>query len=305
MPDYRPAARFLGLEDAHSTPDSAAWLLPIPYEMTTSYSGGTKLGAAAILEASAQVELYDAAVGCEAAPLYGVHTLPFLHPTLESPAAAAAEITEAVSVLNTRDHLLITLGGEHAITPAVVHALAAYTPDLIVVQLDAHADLRDSFDGTPHSHACAMRRCLDSAAVSGVIGLGIRSLCQEEADFAATSDRVTLITAEQMHHDTARRYLDRLREQISGRSVYLTIDVDGLDPSVISATGTPEPGGMGWYDCLALIGVVCSSAQVVAFDCVELAPTYGDHASTFAAAKLVYKTLNQIMLARGKLGTVR
>jgi agmatinase len=298
MPDYRPAARFLGLDDANSAPSAAAWLLPIAYEMTTSYGGGAKHGAMAILEASAQVELYDSAVSCEAALHYGVYTLPILHPTLESPEAALADITAAVSALPIAEKVLVALGGEHAITPAIVRAIAPQHPDLIVVQLDAHADLRDSFDGTPHSHACAMRRCLPFAPV---IGLGIRSLCQEEVEFIRTSQRVTLITAEQMHADSERRYLDQVRQQIGGRAVYLTIDVDGLDPSVISATGTPEPGGIGWYECLDVIRAICTSGNVVAFDCVELAPTYGAHASAFAAAKLVYKTLNQIMAARGTL----
>lgn len=298
MPEYRSAARFLGLDDAYSAPSAAAWLLPIAYEMTTSYGGGTKHGAMAILEASAQVELYDSAVGCEAALRYGVHTLPILHPTLESPEAALADITAAVTALPITDKVLVTLGGEHAITPAVVRAIAPHYSDLIVVQLDAHADLRDSFDGTPYSHACAMRRCLDYAPV---IGLGIRSLCQEEVDFMRASQRVTLVTAEQMHADSERRYLDLLRQHINGRSIYLTIDVDGLDPSVISATGTPEPGGISWYDCLNLIHTICTSGNVVAFDCVELAPTHGAHASAFAAAKLVYKTLNQVMAARRAL----
>jgi agmatinase len=298
MPEYRHAARFLALDDAHSGPHAAVWLLPIAYEMTTSYVGGAKNGPLAILEASAQVELYDCAVGCEAALQYGIHTLPILHPTLESPAAAMADITAAVSALPVPEKVLVALGGEHAITPAVLRALSQHYGDLIVVQIDAHADLRDTFDGTPYSHACAMRRCLDHAPV---IGLGIRSLCKEEADFALHSPHVALITAEQMHADAQKHYLDQLRQRLRGRKVYLTIDVDGLDPSVISATGTPEPGGLSWYDCLALIEAICTSGDVVAFDCVELAPTHGAHASAFAAAKLVYKTLNQIMAARGML----
>ncbi|MFQ3535610.1 MAG: agmatinase [Aggregatilineales bacterium] len=298
MAEYRPAARFLGLDEAHSAPNASAWVLPIAYEMTTSYVGGTKQGALAILEASAQVELYDSAIGSEGALRYGIHTLPILHPTLESPAVAMADITAAVSALPITEKVLVTLGGEHAITPAIVRALVPHYPELIIAQIDAHADLRDSFDGTPHSHACAMRRCLDYAPL---IGFGIRSLCQEEADFACQSERVTLITAEAMHADPQRRYLDQLREHLYGRTIYLTIDVDGLDPSVINATGTPEPGGLSWYDCLALINAICTSGKVIAFDCVELAPTFGSHASAFAAAKLVYKTLNQIMRANGAL----
>jgi agmatinase len=298
--DYRNPERFLGLDDESSARDtSAAWVLPIPFEMTTSYTGGTRLGPAAIIDASNQVELYDAELECEAAPAYGVHTLATLHPTLASAEAAIQSITDAVSELNmTDDRLLVTLGGEHSITPGVVRALAAQFSGLLVVQIDAHSDLRDEYDGTPYSHACAARRWLPYAPV---IQFGIRSMCGEEVEFAKQSDRVTIFSAAEMYRDKECGYLDALKKAISGRNVYLTIDVDGLDPSVIAATGTPEPGGIGWYDCLDLIRTVAENSRVVAFDCVELAPTLGGQASTFATAKLVYKTLNYIMRARGKV----
>ena len=300
MTDYRNPERFLGLDDEASARDtSAAWVLPIPFEMTTSYTGGTRLGPAAIIDASNQVELYDAELESEAAPAYGVHTLPVLHPTLASAEAAIQSISEAVTALHlTEDRLLVTLGGEHSITPGVVRALTADNSALLVVQIDAHSDLRDEYDGTPYSHACAARRWLPYAPV---IQFGIRSMCGEEVEFARSSDRVTIFSAADMHRDRERSYLDALIKAISGRNVYLTIDVDGLDPSVIAATGTPEPGGIGWYDCLDLIRTVAEHSRIVAFDCVELAPTLGSQASTFATAKLVYKTLNYIMRARGKV----
>jgi agmatinase len=297
--DYRNPERFLGLDDETSVREtSAAWVLPIPFEMTTSYAGGTRLGPQAIIEASQQVELYDAEMESEAAFAYGVHTLPTLHPTLASPEAGIQSISDAVMALNLQDKVLVTLGGEHSITPGVVRALAPNYPGLIVVQIDAHSDLRDEYDGTPYSHACAARRWLSYAPV---VQFGIRSVCAEEVEFSRKSDRVTIFTATEMHVDREHRYLEALKKLVGGRDVYLTIDVDGLDPSVISATGTPEPGGIGWYDCLALIRTVTENARVIAFDCVELAPTLGGQASNFATAKLVYKTLNYVMRARGKV----
>jgi agmatinase len=270
--------------------------LPIPLELTTSYVGGTKAGPAAIIEASNQVELYDPHIGSEAALSYGVHTLPTLHPDLASAQDAVESITEAVMGLNLAGHILVTLGGEHTITPGIIAALAPDYPDLLLVQIDAHSDLRDTFDGTTFSHACAIRRCL---AYTPVLQFGIRSVCQEEVDFARTSDRVRIWSAEAMHRDRERRYLQELREAVDRLPVYLTIDLDGLDPSIIPATGTPEPGGIGWYDCLDLIRTVAENANIIAFDCVELCPVPGAHASAFAAAKLVYKTLNYVMKARG------
>jgi agmatinase len=301
LSDYRHPDRFLGLDDASSGREgSAAWLLPIPLDMTTSYVGGTRFGPAAIIEASNQVELYDSMVGVEAAPLYGIHTLPFFHPTLASAVEAFEAIAETVADLPLKGRLLVTLGGEHSIMPGVVRALSPEYRDLVLVQIDAHCDLRDSFDGTPWSHACAARRALDH--VAKILQFGIRSVCPEEVEFLRSTDRVKVWTAEAMYRDAKRRYLDELRKAINGRPVYLSIDLDGLDPSVVSAVGTPEPGGIGWYDCLDLIRAVTESGPVIAFDCVELCPAPGNQASAFAAAKLVYKTLNHVMLSRGKLG---
>jgi len=298
--DYRHPERFLGLDDVSSDRDaSAAWVLPIPLELTTSYVGGTRLGPSALIEASNQVELYDSAVGMEAAPIYGVHTLPTLHPSLNSAVESAESISRAIAELPLGDRVLVTLGGEHSITPAVLRGLSNKHNGLVMVQIDAHSDLRDQFDGTPWSHACAARRSLDY--VTDLLQFGIRSVCEEEVVFARDADQVFVFTGEDMALDRERIYLETARNIIGGRPVYLTIDLDGLDPSVIPAVGTPEPGGIGWYDCLDLIRAVVESGNVVAFDCVELCPSSGAQASAFAAAKLVYRTLNLIMQSRGKL----
>lgn len=294
----RHPERFLGLDDESSRREtSAAWVLPLPLDLTTSFLPGTRLGPAAIIEASNQVELYDSAVGREAALVYGVHTLPvFLPPA--SPREAFEAIADFVARLPLEGRALVTLGGEHSLTPGVIRGLKSRYDDLALVQIDAHSDLRDSFDGTPYSHACAARRALED--VSALYQLGIRSVCEEEVAFVRDNpSRVRVWTAQAMHENGAGRTLAELREAVAGKRVYLTIDVDGFDPSVIAATGTPEPGGIGWYEGLAIIQAVCESAPVVAFDCVELSPMPGGHASAFAAAKLVYRALNEIMRSRG------
>jgi agmatinase len=301
LSDYRHPERFLGLDDLSSQRESsAAWVLSVPMDMTTSYLGGTRLGPAAIIEASNQVELYDIEFGVEAALLYGVAMLPVLHPSLSSAQEAVESIRQAVADLPLDDRVLVTLGGEHTITVGLVSAFAPRYPDMVIVQIDAHSDLRDSFDGTQYSHACTARRLLDYAPV---LQFGIRCLSEEEVAFARRADKLTMWTAEAMHRDRERQYLAKLREAVAGRPVYLTLDLDGLDPSIMPAVGTPEPGGIGWYDCIDLIRTVAQSGNVIAFDCVELCPVPGSHASAFAAARLIYKTLNHVMAARGKLPT--
>jgi agmatinase len=299
LSEYRHPERFLSLEDRFSQPEaSVVWVLPVPLDVTTSHMGGSWPGPEAMIEASNQVERYDLEFGVEAAPLYGIHTLPTFHPGLSSIKDAVDSITQAVNDLPLADRLLVTLGGEHAITIGLVAAFAPRYPDLVVVQIDAHSALRESFDGTPYSHACTARRILSFAPV---LQFGIRALCEEEVTFARQSDRVTMWTAEAMHRDPDRRYLQALREAVAGRSVYLTLDLDGLDPSIMPAVETPEPGGIGWYECIDLIRTVAQSGNVVAFDCVGLRPVPGEHRSAFAAARLVYKMISCIMAARGKI----
>lgn len=292
---FRPPENFLGLPPQDSRFEEAeAVVLPLPYEGTVSYGRGTALGPAAILRASTQVELYDREFGGEPAFDYGVHTMPYLAADLSGPEATVNVIAEAVAELAATGKLIVGLGGEHTVSVGFGRGLHQALGDFTVVQIDAHADLRDDYEGTPYSHACVARRLAD---IAPIIQLGIRSISQEEADFiAAHPDRITVFYADDIHADSA--YLARLAETIRGQRVYLTVDVDGLDPSIIPATGTPEPDGLTWRQALDIVRVVVREADVIGFDVVELAPSPALHSSEFITAKLVYKILNLVMSKR-------
>ena len=277
---------FLGLDEGGSALASAkAVILPVPYEATTSWGSGTRLGPRAILEASRYVELYDQELGCDPS-IVGIHTLPALELTRAGPGPALGELEEAFGRLLNRmgDRFPVTLGGEHSISASLIRAVAARTEGrLSVLQLDAHADLREEHEGTPDSHASAMRLVLD---VADVVGVGIRGICEEEVQVAHAVDGVTLIYADEMWEDD--EWMDRALEAL-GDPVYLTFDVDFFDPSILPSTGTPEPGGGDWYRTLRFLRRVFRERRVVACDVVELAPIPGLAAPDFTVAKLVYK----------------
>ena len=297
--EFRPKDNFLGLPAEQSAFETSRTLiLPVPFEATTSYGGGTKNGPRAIIEASAQVELYDMDLGSEPAMEWGIHTLPALALTLQSPEAAVAEIAAAVADLPCREKLVCLLGGEHTVSVGFARGLAEHFGTFLTVQLDAHADLRGSYEGTPYSHACAMRRVLELGGP--LFQLGIRSLDWSEAEYIADNpDRVTCYTAAAMREGADWR--TDLRNAVAGQQVFLTIDVDAFDPSVMPSTGTPEPGGLTWYDVLEVVKIIGESGNVIAFDCVELAPIPGLHHADFTAAKLVYKTISEILGRRLRL----
>lgn len=291
---------FLGLDEAASDFASArAVLLPVPYESTTSYGGGAREGPRAILEASRYIELYDQEVDCEAATRIGIHTLPALELTRAGATPAMEELRSAYSrVAETcGDRFLLMLGGEHSVSsPAILAEADRHAERLTVLQLDAHADLRAEYEGTPNSHASAMARVLDRA---DVVGVGIRAVSAEEMELTRASAASSLIWADEMWRDDA--WMDRALEAL-GPKVYLTFDVDYFDPSLVPSTGTPEPGGPGWYRTLEFLKRVFREREVVAADVVELAPVPGLHAPDFLVAKLVYKLLVyrfQEMLAGG------
>lgn len=282
---------FLGLGERHASFDhSRVLVLPVPLEATVSWGAGTAHGPAAIIAASQQVELYDREHDAQPALHYGVHTLDAL--ALPSdPEHAVAVIAAAVAIAALTGKLVVALGGEHTISAGVSRGLLdALGGPLTVVQLDAHCDLRDAYDGSPYSHACVARRMLDDPRVEQVLQLGIRSVDVEEVRFArAHPERVRVWYAEDVHAD---RWRDELKSRLTGRRVHLTIDVDGLDPSIVSATGTPEPDGLTWTEALDIIRTTAATAaSIVGVDCVELAPQPGLHAADFAVAKLVYKTI--------------
>jgi agmatinase len=259
-------------------------ILPIPLDRTTSYVPGTRNGPHEILVASSHMELWDEETQTDVHSI-GIFTLPEMEFPFASMDEVVDEIRRVTSELVKRDKFPLVLGGEHSITPAVVGAVAAKYPGLSVLQIDAHADLRETFMGTPHNHACAMRRTLEFARTTQV---GIRSLSPEEA--AAVPTLSTAIFYDFNMRDDAdwiERVVDSLTEH-----VYITIDVDGFDPAIMPATGTPEPGGLSWYEALKLLRRVVERRTVVGCDVVELSPLPGNVAPNFLCAKLIYKILS-------------
>lgn len=286
---------FLALDEPYSTFEAARVLiLPLPLEATVSYGGGTAAGPRAIIAASQQVELYDREHDRECALGYGVHTLPAVSLDDLRPAAAVDRIAAAVAEAARSGKLVVALGGEHTVSAGVSRGLLdALGGPLTVVQLDAHSDLRDSYDGTPFSHACVARRMLEDDRVEQVLQLGIRSVDLEEVTFArANNERLQVWYAEAVHDGSWR---EAFTARVRGRRVHLTIDVDGLDPSIVPATGTPEPGGLGWDEALDIIRLTASAGTIAGIDCVELAPRPGLQHADFAVAKLLYKTITYAM----------
>ena len=273
------------LEDgaASSYESARAVVLPAPFEGTVSYGAGAARGPQAILDASEQLELYDEELASEPFRC-GIWTAPPLDLEGRSPEEAVAVVDARVGELLDEGKWVCTLGGEHSITAGAVRAASARHPGLQVVQLDAHADLRESYQGSRFSHACAMARCLELAPVHAI---GIRSYSREESDrMRAGGDRYRVIHA---WETGAPGWIERAIAGVRGRPCYLTIDVDALDPSIVPATGTPEPGGLAWRPTLELLAALFRAAPVVAADVVELAPIAGLAHPDFTVARLVHK----------------
>lgn len=286
MQEPAVSAGYGGLEPALAGRENAKVLIwPVPFEKTVSYGGGTKGGPAAIIDASRYMEIYDEEIGGETARI-GIHTLPAMNAEREPEEMIPALEAEAGTLLKTGKFICM-LGGEHSITGPVVRAFAGQFPKLSVLQIDAHADLRESYEGTPHSHASAMRRVVE---VCPAVQVGIRSLSIEEAR-AIPSLPTRIFYAKDIAGRTD--WVDSAVDALS-ENVYVTIDIDGLDPSLVPATGTPEPGGLAWYEVLALLRTVAAKRNVVGMDLVELCGPSPSNASAFLAAKLIYKTLGYV-----------
>jgi len=283
--DQLTVCEFGGTTPTPTTFDAArVVILPVPLDRTTSYVPGTRNGPHEILVASSHMELWDEETQTDVHSI-GIYTLPEMEFPFASIEEVVREIRRVASEIVSRDKFPFILGGEHSITPAVVSAVAAKHPGLSVLQLDAHADLRDSFMGTRHNHACAMRRTLEFARATQV---GIRSLSPEEAAAVPTLP-TTIFYDFNMRQRTD--WIDRVVDSLS-ETVYVTIDVDGFDPAIMPATGTPEPGGLSWYEALTLLRRVIERRKVVGCDIVELSPMGGNVAPNFLCAKLVYKILS-------------
>ena len=295
---YYPHHTVFGGLDAHQSDLAHAQLvvIPAPVEYTVSYGTGTARGPDAILAASAMVELYD--VELDAVPMQqGIATLAELDFAGLSHAEALHRVQAAVAEVVAHQQLPITLGGEHSLTAPCVRAIqtAADFAPLGIVQFDAHSDLRQEYEETPLSHACAMRRTLEVPGVT-LLEVGIRSTSPEEMhDLRAGLAGVTILWAHALHAGTAD-----FAAALAGlpARVYITVDLDGFDPSIIPAVGTPEPGGLGWYEMLAMIRTIARTKSVVGADIVELAPTPPITTSDFIAAKFAYRLMGEILSGR-------
>ncbi len=281
---YTLATQFGGvLPEARGFDDSAAVILPVPFERTTSYVQGTANGPRELLVASAQVELWDEEIGTDVHGL-GMCTMPEMDLSELAIDEALACLRRVTGEILGKNKFLITLGGEHSITSPMVAAAAAKHRGLSVLQIDAHADLRDSYLSQKHSHACAMRRTLDHAPL---VQVGIRNISEEEVQ-ALPSLRTKIFYDWNMRDDPdwTAKVVDALSD-----TVYITIDLDGLDPGTMPAVGTPEPGGLSWRELTTLLRRTFERKNVVACDVVELCPIPGFASPNFIAAKLVYKLL--------------
>jgi agmatinase len=285
-----PPENFGGISDEHSLYEtSRAVIFPVPLERSTSYEHGTRNGPSAILSASRHMELYDDELEMEPYKEIGIATLPAIDTTDGTMEEVLAELYTAQLGLLEDGKFPVAIGGEHSLTPPLVSATAKKFKDLTVLQIDAHADLRDEYQGNSASHACAMRRVVE---VCPALQVGIRSLCEEEAK-AIPHLRTKVYWAKDIVRAPMKAWIAKVLDDL-GPNVYLTIDLDGFDPSVVPATGSPEPGGLDWHQVTSLVRAVADHKKIVAMDVVELLPQPGDHASDFLAAKLIYKCLGYI-----------
>ncbi|MCK4600936.1 MAG: agmatinase [Phycisphaerae bacterium] len=275
---------FMDLPPEYRDPATARYaVLPVPFEGTVTYKTGTAGGAAAILEASAQVEWFDEQLRREFVQA-GIATCPFVLPAPGSQ-EQLERVKKAARPILRAGKFLLTIGGEHSITIALAEATAEVHGEISVLQIDAHADLRDSYNGDRFSHACVMRRVLETT--DRICQVGIRNFSQEEFD-ACGKQVANFITPDEIASN--RNWIGKALKLL-GEKVYITIDIDGLDPSIAPGVGTPEPGGLTWQQVTALLRRVCSERQVVAADIVEVRPIPPNHITEFLAARLAYKII--------------
>jgi agmatinase len=276
---------FLALEEPLSNYETAkAVVLPIPYEATVSYGAGTRNGPQAIIAASRQVETYDNEFGATPCDV-GIATLGELEQVSSGPDAMMRKIEEAAMGILADGKFLVALGGEHSIAPPLVRAHKANNPNMTVLQFDAHTDLRPQYQGSKNSHASAMARVMETC---GFVGVGVRNFCGSDVEDRALSEG-RLIQASEFHKSP--NVVSNILSLLSG-DVYITFDLDGFDPSVMPAVGTPEPGGLYWDETLDLIREVARVKRIVGADIVELAPIPGLTYPDFAAARLAYKIIS-------------
>jgi len=284
-----PHPTFLGLPPEATEGVCGAVVIPVPYDGTSTWHKGADAGPRALLDASAAVELYDIETDREPWRA-GVRTLPALECPAD-PEAMSEQVRETVAAVLAAGEMPVVLGGEHSVTIGAVNAVADRFEDLTILQIDAHADTREEYEGSPHNHACVMARARERCPI---VQVGIRAVDAEEMPGL---DPARVFWAHDIVGATDDSWIDRVVALLTS-NVYVTIDLDAFDPSLVPATGTPEPGGLEWYPVNRLLRRVARSCRVVGFDVVELLPAEGQHASAFAAAKLVYRFLAEITAAR-------
>lgn len=259
-------------------------LLPVPYDGTSTFVKGADKGSQAIIEASDSIELYDIEEDIEVY-YQGIHTA---KPVLENstPEKMVQAVYERVKYYLSDDKLVGLLGGEHSVSCGAIRATAEKYPDLTVLQLDAHADLREEYHGSSYNHACVMRR---AQSVANVVQVGIRSVCVEEKDFIEEGNIFYAHTIR-----NSKTWISDVVNRLTS-NVYLTVDLDCFDPSIVPSTGTPLPGGLSWWDVLDLISEVNKSKNIIGFDIVELCPNPLEKSSDVLAAVLTYKIITKIL----------
>ena len=285
---FWPPANFGAVSAELSDLETAQFVvLPVPYDSTTTWRGGTRSGPAAILEASMNMELFDRELGREICDV-GIHTTDDIEPVMSGPEGMAKRIESVIGEVLDAGKFPIMLGGEHSLTLGGVRALATRNEKISILQIDAHTDLRDEYADTRFGHGCVMRRSSEIENVAKIVQVGLRSTSLEENE--SIPSNVVQFWAEDIVHDFAS-FIPRILEELEG-DVYLTFDVDGCDPSWMPDTGTPEPGGLSFYQVRDLFRAVCSQKKVGAFDCLELIG--GHEASAFATARLIYKVMGYL-----------
>lgn len=274
--------------EEHDYDSARLVVIPVPYDGTTSFRTGSRYGPAAIIDASRHLEDFDVELGRDPSES-GIFTMPELTPDASGPERVVEQVRAAVEETLRRDKIPVLIGGEHTIATGAVRACADKYGDLSVLYLDAHADLRESYMGTEWGHASVARRISE---VCPIVEVGVRSISEAEFQFAQCEQRVDIHFwpaggDEQCLHDAVCRQLSA--------NVYLSIDLDVMDPSIMPAVGTPEPGGMSWWDTVRLIRAVSRNSSIVGFDLVELSPEEGPVACSSTAARLAYKVMGYIL----------
>lgn len=284
-----PHYSFLGLPPSWEALDrSRAVIVPVPYDGTTTYRAGTREGPRAILCASKELEYFDEETGVEACR-QGIATLGELEVTVASPREMVDRVRAAGESVLAAGKIPVLLGGEHLLSLGMIQAVSARFPDVTVLHLDAHADLRDSYQGSRYSNACVMRLAADHARI---VAVGVRALSREEAAFIEER-QISCYYAHQLYRSP---HLWEEIPRLLGPRVYVTIDLDAFDPSIMPAVGTPEPGGLGWYEVLGLLRAVAGARDIVGFDVMELSPIPQMIAPDLLAARLTYKLLTYILM---------